>query len=141
MEETIVENAGDGALGVTADILGFLDTTLGESVLNLGDELLGVGFRERQIEDPLDSEGKTKDQAEDDRGHEGGTSLDEIGLDLLVERNILTSTLEEVLSGELGGLLGGGGLILSGRDAGGEGESTCYSQEHEKLFHNRFRVF
>ena len=80
------------------------------------------------------------------------TSLDEVGLDLLVHRNVLSGTLEKILSGHWLGWSGSlnllccgcvvsGWLILSGCDVCSEGENTGYCQKHEKLFHNCFCVF
>ena len=141
-EETLVEDGSDRAAGVAADFLGLLDATVLEGVLDLVKELGGVRLGEGEIQDSLDGEGETEDEADEHEAHEAGATFDELGLEGLVEGNFLTGTGEKVggrLSG--GDLLGsgrGGSLVLGGSDVRSEGHETGNCQKHEKLFHSVF---
>ena len=142
-EETLVEDGSDRAAGVAADLLGLLDATFLERSLNLVEELGGVRLGEGEIQDSLDGEGETEDEADEHEAHEAGATFDELGLEGLVEGNFLTGTGEKVgdrlVSGDLLGS-SRGGLVLGGSDVRSEGHETGNCQKHEKLFHNRFCV-
>ncbi len=95
--------------------------------LDLLDQLLGVDLGEGEIEDTLDGEGKTDDQADDDQGHELRTTFDELGLEGLVDRHLAAA--EEI---------GCAHLFLGECANCREGHGGCTCQKHEKLFHNEF---
>ena len=143
-EEALVEDGSDRTAGLAADLLGFFHATLLERFLDLVKELGGVGLGEGEIQDSLDRESKTEDEADEDEAHEAGATFDELGLEGLVQRNFLTGTGEEVgdrlSSGDLLGSGRGGSLVLGGSDVRSEGHETGNCQKHEKLFHNRFCV-
>ena len=95
--QSIVVNAGDRAALLRQ--MSFFNTVF-NPIFTQGSSIFKVSFLalvfEKTVQDSLDGEGETEDQAQDNQRHESGTSLNEVGLYHLMERDILIGPFQKV---------------------------------------------
>src|SRR5688572_3562266 len=82
--KALVEYTSDRPTGVAAHFLGGFSATTAEGRLYVGEQFGGVGAGHVQVDDPLDHEGKTHDEADQHRGHPHGITFNEALLEHLV---------------------------------------------------------
>ena len=100
MEQALIADAGHRAAGVAAQVLGPFHVArlyLGVQVFH---ELLGVNLRQRQVDNALNAERQAQDQGHRHQRHKERRTVDELLLQLLVERP--SALLQPVQVGSLG---------------------------------------
>ena len=109
--KTLIEDAGHGTAGVTAEFLsGFIVAFL-DVVFDLVEEVVNIGGSHVEIDDTLDNESHTKDEADEHGGHPAGTTLDVLFFQYLVEGFVFGYFVGNGGNGSFGGLGYGSAII------------------------------